>query len=186
MDDWKTPLLSGKKVVLRSLLREDLTGRYFSWLNDPETCRFNAHGRFPNGEIKMEEYLKKITTSPNDLVLAIVESNSQLHVGNISLQNINWIDRAAEYAILLGDPSSRGKGLSKEASDLILAHGFQQLNLHRIYCGTAEDNLPMQKLAKHMGMELEGRRRKALFKNDEYKDILEFGILREEFGIKTN
>jgi [ribosomal protein S5]-alanine N-acetyltransferase len=181
MNDWKTPLLSGKKVVLRSLLREDLTGRYFSWLNDPETCRFNAHGRFPNGEILMEEYLKKVTTSASDLVLAVVDLSTELHVGNISLQNISWIDRSAEYAILLGDSEHRGRGLAKEASDLILAHGFNQLNLRRIYCGTAEDNVPMQKLAHYMGMQPEGRRRQAMFKNNSYKDVLEFGILKEEF-----
>ena len=64
---------------------------------------------------------------------------------------------------------------------LILGHGFGALNLHRVYCGTSSENVPMQKLALAMGFSLEGRRREALYKNFGYLDVLEYGLLRREW-----
>ena len=40
-----------------------------------------------------------------------------------------------------------------------MKHGFEQLNLHRIYCGTSVKNIAMQKLAAALGFVQEGIRR---------------------------
>jgi [ribosomal protein S5]-alanine N-acetyltransferase len=176
-----TPFLQGKTIFLRGLTTADLTGRYFTWFNDQEVCRFNSHGRFPNSAEKMDAYYRHVTQSKNDLVLAIVDAATTAHVGNIALQSINWVDRTAEYAIVIGEKQAWGRGVGKEASDLVIKHGFEVLNLHRIYCGTSEDNDGMKKLAAHMGMKEEGRRREAIFKNGRYRDVLEYGILRSEY-----
>jgi ribosomal-protein-alanine N-acetyltransferase len=39
----------------------------------------------------------------------------------------------------------------------------------------------MKKLAAALGMKEEGRRREAAFKHAKYIDIIEFGVLREEY-----
>lgn len=174
--------LAGSTFYLRGLDERDLAGPYPSWFNDPEVCRFNSHGRSPATLPQMEAYVRKVQNSATDLVLAIVLKVGERHIGNISLQKISWVDRSAEYAIVMGDKDSWGKGIAKEASLLLLQHGFRTLNLHRIYCGTSEKNLPMQKLAAAMGMKAEGRRRQALFKEGNFQDILEYGILQEEFS----
>jgi [ribosomal protein S5]-alanine N-acetyltransferase len=177
----KIMFMKGKKVYLRGLDLSDLAGNYRSWFNDPEVCKYNSHGYFPKSNEEMERYIREISVSSHDLVLAIVAQENDRHIGNISLQNIDWISRSAEYAVILGDRDYWGKGVAKEASDLIIRHGFMELNIHRIYCGTAEDNLPMQKLAAYLGMEKEGVRKEALFKNGKYKDIYEYGIVRDKY-----
>ena len=103
------------------------------------------------------------------------------HIGNISLQNINLLSRNAELAILLGDKNYWGKGYSKEASKILVNHGFTELNLHRIYCGTSADNLAMQNIAGYLGMQQEGRRLEALYKSGKYVDIVEYGVLQRDF-----
>jgi RimJ/RimL family protein N-acetyltransferase len=175
------PFLVGTVVYLRALEKEDLTGSYFQWFNDQEVCRFNSHGRAPNNMNKMESYLQRAYNDPSLAVFAIAYRENDAHVGNICLQGINLVDRSAEYAIVLGEKDYWGKGVAKEASDLILQHGFMTLNLHRIYCGTSEENTGMQKLAGYMGMKDEGRRRQALFKNGRYVDVMEYGLLSEEW-----
>ena len=177
----KHPFLIGDVVYLRALEQEDLTGNYFQWFNDQDVCRFNSHGRSPNNPGRMSAYLERAYSDSSLAVFAIVFKENDAHVGNISLQDINLIDRSAEYAVVLGEKDYWGKGVAKEASDLILQHGFMTLNLHRIYCGTSVDNTGMQKLALYMGMKEEGRRREALFKNGCYIDLLEYGILVEEY-----
>ena len=175
------PFLIGDTIYLRGLEEQDLLQNYFQWFNDQEVCRFNSHGYFPNNVDKMREYLNKVYSSDSKLVLAIIFREDDLHIGNISLQEIDWISRSAEYAIILGEKGYWGKGIAKEASDLLLDHAFTSLNLFRVYCGTSSKNTAMQRLADYMGMKKEGVRRSALFSRGEYDDIIEYGILRDEY-----
>jgi RimJ/RimL family protein N-acetyltransferase len=172
--------LKGERIHLRALMEKDLTSSYLQWLNDEEVCRNNSHAVFPNTEQRMKTFYNSIQNQLN-VVLAIIHSDTDRHIGNVSLQNINWISRNAEFAILMGEKDFWGKGYGKEAARLIMQYGFERLNLHRIYCGTLNGNSGMIKLAASMGMIEEGRRREAIFKNGKYVDILEYGILYHEF-----
>lgn len=173
--------LAGARIYLRNLERSDVDGNYGYWLNDPEVCRFNAHHRFPYAKDDLAGYIEGLRGARDRLVLAIIDREGDQHIGNISLQNIDPLERSAEFAIVIGEKAAWGKGYSKEAARLIIGHGFAELNLHRIYCGTSADNLPMQKLALAMGFSLEGRRREALYKNFTYLDVFEYGLLRREW-----
>jgi len=177
----KLPFLIGKTIYLRGLQEEDAQGNYVQWLNDSEVCRFNAHHVFPYSREDGVEYIRNTTRAREALVLAIVLKKKDQHIGNIALQNIHAVNRSAEFAILLGEKGHWGKGHSREAALLLLKHGFQEMNLMRIYCGTSVENTAMQRLALSLGMVKEGKRRKAMFKHGQYHDILEYGILREEF-----
>ena len=50
---------------------------------------------------KLLSYIDHSRSSKNDLILAIEDKITLKHIGNISLQNINWLDRNAEIAFLL-------------------------------------------------------------------------------------
>jgi RimJ/RimL family protein N-acetyltransferase len=116
----------------------------------------------------------------DQLVLAMVLRENDQHFGNIALTHIDTVRRSAEFAILVGEKNFWSKGYGEEAGRLLLDHGFFTLNLHRICCGTFSTNVGMQRLAEKLGMQLEGRRREAAFKDNQWLDILEYGVLREE------
>ena len=172
--------LEGEKIFLRALHQDDINGGYSVWLNDPEITAFNSHGRFPMTMDKLLSYVNYTSSSKSDLILAVVDKESDKHIGNISLQNINWVDRNAEIAFLLGDKDFWSKGIMQDAGNLLINHGFKILNLHRIYCGTSSENLGMQKLAEKLKMKKEGLRKEAIFKQGQYFDIVEYGILSTE------
>jgi len=175
----KDIFLDGAHIYLRSLDEKDINGNYRYWLNDPEIIQYNSHGRFPVTPEKLIEYVKAVAQSNTALVLAIIDKETDTHIGNISLQSINWIDRNAEIAFLLGERSFWGKGIMETAGRMLISHGFETLNLHRIYCGTSSENMGMQKLAAKLGMTQEGIRHEALYKGNRYFDIVEYGILRK-------
>ena len=177
----RRPFLQGERVYLRALERSDLTERYLQWFNDAEVCAQNGHHRFPNSGALMETYLREVISGPSDLVLAIIDAGTDEHIGNIALQGIDSVARSAEYAIIVGQKDHWGGGYAAEASRLLLRHGFEELNLHRIYLGTPVGNDAMQRLAEALGMRQEGRRREAFFKAGAYHDVLEYGILASEF-----
>ena len=176
--------LKGKIVHLRALTVNDIEGNYRYWLNDEEVVHFNSHGRFPLTQDKLKDYVQSVYRSDNNLVLAVIDNKSCKHIGNISLQKIQWIDRDAEIAFLLGEKDFHGKGIMFEAGNILINHGFNALNLHRIYCGTSSENIGMQKLAVKLGMTQEGVRKEAFFKNGKYLDLVEYGILRTQVGSK--
>lgn len=173
--------LEGEKVILRPLREEDAEGRYPDWLNDAETSAGNSHHVYPYTRAQAREYLRSLNGRRDIVALAVVEKKSGLHAGNISLQSINYINRCAELAILLGEKDLRGKGLGLEASRLLAGHGFMALGLKRIELGTPEQNKGMQKIAHALGMTHEGTKRAAFFKNGHYQNILLFGLLAEEW-----
>ncbi len=177
----KQAFLTGERIYLRGLREADLDGNYIDWLNDAEICRHNSHHVFPYSRNVGADYIKNLDNNRQTLVLAICLNVTAEHIGNISLQRIDPISRQAEFAILMGEKEHWGQGYAKEAARLICDHGFNTLNLNRIYCGTSEENIAMQKLAQFMGMQKEGRRRQAQFKNGKYVDIMEFGVLKSEF-----
>jgi len=177
--------LKGIRIYLRALTEKELTDEYLQWLNDDEVCRHNSHAIFPNTEQKMKDYFNRLD-SQREVVLAIIDSEADKHIGNISLQNINWVSRNAEFAILLGDKKYWGKGYGEEAAKLIVDYGFDRLNLHRIYCGTLEENEGMKKLALKMKMKQEGLRREAIYKHGKYQNVVEYGVLRDDYLVKTD
>ncbi len=178
------PFLAGTTIYLRGLREEDLAGPWFDWFDDAEVCRFNNHHRFPNTARRMRNFLEQTAGGPQSLVLAVCDAATDAHLGNVSLDRIDLVNSSAEFSIVIGDPAAWGRGVGTEAGRLLLNHGFQELGLKRIGCGTSEENLGMQKLAIHLGMREEGRRRQAMYKNGRFLDILEYGVLREEFLLK--
>jgi ribosomal-protein-alanine N-acetyltransferase len=176
----KDIFLQGPNIYLRALNEQDILGNYSTWLNDTEITKYNSHGRFAMTAEKLLNFVQMSSQSNTSLVMAVVNRENDIHIGNISLQSINWIDRNAEIAFLLGEKAFWGKGVMLEAGKLIIEHGFNSLNLHRIYCGTSSQNLGMQKLAEKLEMTIEGIRKEALFNSGKYNDIIEYGILNKK------
>lgn len=162
---------------VRPLMMSDLQGAYPSWFEDQEVSRYNSHGKF----FKTESYFRSFIETLDDerqIVWAICHA-SDGHIGNIALQDLSFVNRNAEFAILLGDKRHWGKGVGLAAGRQIIEHGFQKLNLQRVHCGTAETNRGMIALALGLGMVEEGRRRRHLFLEGQWVDLIEFGVLRD-------
>ena len=177
----KNSFIVGEKVYLRPITKKDLNENYREWFNDEEVCRYNFHHRFPNYDENMKEYFDNVIKSKKNLILAICDKETDKHIGNVALEDINPVDRFAEFAIVLGDKSFWGKGAGREATMLILKHGFEELNLNRIQCGTLDDNVGMQKVAATVGFKEEGRYRQGAWKRGAFKDIIRYGLVRNEF-----
>ena len=164
---------------VRPLVEADLDGPYPGWFEDQEVCRFNSHGKFFRTREWFRDYVASLNGS-DKIVWAICHA-ADGHIGNISLQDISVINRTAELAILLGDKRHWGKNVGVLTGRQLLEHGFDKLDLMRVYCGTAATNEGMKRLALRLGMQLEGTRRQHLYLDGNRVDMVEYGILRNEF-----
>lgn len=161
------------------LRQEHVEGPYLDWFNDQEVCRFNSHGTFPLARAAAQLFVEQANSATN-LTWAI-EHVDYGHIGNISLSNLSFVNRSADFGILIGRREHSGCGVGYRAARTLFNHGFNKMNLERIACGTAESNTAMIRLALKLGMMEEGRRRNALFLEGRHVDIVEFGLLRNEF-----
>jgi len=125
----------------------------------------SEHAQFPHSRRDLEIYAESRNSSPSHVWLAITESQSGLHVGNIELFDIDWVHRKCKYAVILGEKAARGKGYALEASFLLLRHAFSKLNLNRVELGVHEHNIPARKLYERLGFAEEGKQRQAFFRN---------------------
>lgn len=176
----QNPFLVGEKIYLRTIEESDLNEEYQGWFNDSEVCKFNDHHRYPMYREQLADYYKMVIEPRTAIVLAIIDKETDKHFGNISLQSLDMINRSAELAIIIGDKNAWGKGVGGEACRLLIGHGFDQLNLHRIYCGTSEENIGMQTLVKKLNFKEEGLLREAQFKSGKYVNYILFSLLEHE------
>ncbi len=174
------PFLKGNGFYLRELRETDLSGDWYQWLNDAEVTRFQNKKIFPNSRERQSAYYESLAASQSDVVLAIADSDSHRHIGNVGLHKIDWVHRSAELGILLGEREFWGKKIGKQAWALISEYGFTTLNLHRIYAWVVEGNTASLKCAQAAGFKEEGFIREMFYKEGRYLGAHYMNALRED------
>jgi RimJ/RimL family protein N-acetyltransferase len=176
-------MLKGKRVLLRPVTRSDIV-YFLKWFNDAEIVQYVGL-YLPMTEMSEEKFVEELgttrATSDIILVIEVVEGDSARPIGNCGLHQISPKDHDAVFGIVIGEKDHWGKGYGTEAGRLLLDYGFQQLNLHRISSSALAFNERSIKLHKKLGFVEEGRLRQAMFKNGQYHDRVEFGMLRNEW-----
>lgn len=178
--------LVGQKVYLRPLEREDLKGDYRNWVNDHEITRYIEAGTFPLADDDLQTFFEENLHSPNSVLFAIVEKETNKHIGNAQVKNINWLHRTAGRGIMIGNKSCWGKGYGLEVVNLLNKYIFEYLNLNKFKSSTCADNIAVQRINERAGYELEGTGRQEFFYDGTYHDRVYWSILKSEYMALTN
>ena len=173
--------ITGEKVYLRPLESDDLNAKYLGWLNDPEVNRYLEIGLFPYTKHQLEQYYDRLAETTNNVILAVAEKATDLHIGNVKLEPINWVHRTAVFGILIGDKSKWGNGYGTEATKLALDYAFDRLNLRKVSLGVVVDNTAAFKTYQKLGFVVEGTKRQEVFLCGDFMDVLWMGLLKEEY-----
>jgi len=172
-------MLKGTNLTLRAVIRDDLP-HYVQWFSDPDVTRHLLWFKPVNMDVENEWYERQLKDSTT-LNFAIVITATQKHIGSVSLGRIDHKNQVAELGIVIGDKSEWGKGYCREAIRLLLAYGFNTLNLNRIYLHVFTENIAGKKCYEHCGFKLEGELREANFSNGNYINHYIMSVLRREF-----
>lgn len=85
-----------------------------------------------------------------------------------------------ELGIELFDPQDRGKGLGREAVELLTAYAFDQLEAHRVQLGTDLENVGMRRVAERLGFRFEGTMRGFMPTPDGPRDYALYAITKPD------
>ena len=178
----KNCFLIGKSIHLRTLTKEDIKGdRWVKWLNDQKNTYYMTNGTYPATEESQEDFFNNVVLDPKNLILGICLNSNQEHIGNLGLHNIDLFTRKAELGIILGESSEQKKGLSTEAIKLIVSHGFNRLNLHKVYLRTHEENIAAIKTFEKVGFKVEGIIREEFYHYRRWANSVYMGLLEDDF-----
>ena len=168
-------------LYLREIERTDLP-LINQWRNDPELISLLGANFFFIGAGIDERWFDGYLANRDKAVrLAMVVGQERKHIGNVQLTSIHATNRTAEFSIFIGDKAYQSGGYGPVATQQLLAHGFNDLNLNRIYLTLMVDNERAHRMYLRLGFQEEGRQRQAVFKGGRYHDVLEMALLREDF-----
>ena len=101
-------------------------------------------------------------------------------IGQISLKNIRWFNRKAEFAVFI-KKDFRGRGLGKQILEQLMEYVFLTMNLHRLEAEVIAYNTTMIELLNKTGFRQEGELREAKYFKGKYYSIFRYAILRREY-----
>ena len=178
-------MIVGDRVRLRAIERSDLPS-YVKWLNDPEV-RSSLSLIMPLSQTDEENWFDLLQKrEPYERPQAIEiqpdpKKDEWVHVGNIGLFGFDWINRLAEVGLHIGEKKYWDQGFGTRVMKLILKHGFQTLNLNRIWLRVFDYNPRAIRTYEKTGFKVEGKYRQGIFHMGEYHDVIIMGILRSEW-----
>jgi RimJ/RimL family protein N-acetyltransferase len=143
--------IPGRRLRLRLLERADLP-LTLAWRNQPEIRRWFVHAAplTPDGHA---QWFERYRQDDADFVF-VIEETERFHrpVGQVALYRIDWARRTAEYGrLLIGEPEAVGRGLAREATELLLTYAFDVLDLERIELHVFPDNAPARAIYRRCG-----------------------------------
>jgi [ribosomal protein S5]-alanine N-acetyltransferase len=164
-DDWE---------LMAAWWREPVYQRYYEERDDIDAVVRDLVGRFLHAQSQQPRRAWQ---------LAIVERDAGPDgpiIGNVGIRINNPELREANVGYELS-PTRWGRGYATEAARAILAFGFEELRLHRVWAECVADNTGSARVLEKLGMRREACFREHQWYRDRWWDTLIYAILDREW-----
>lgn len=172
-------IIEGDCIYLRNVRMNDVTEKYYQWLNCPETNQYLESRYTPQSLESISNYIKTMNSKEDEPFFAICWKNNQKHIGNIKLGPVNWIHKRADIGLLIGEKKYWRRGVATEAIRLVGNYAFKNLNLNKLTAGCHVKNIGSVRAFQKAGFTIEGERKKHSFVDGEYLDTVLLGLLNQ-------
>lgn len=164
-------MLTGDKIVLRPICYDDWE-KTLKWRNDLFLKSSTMSHPFPvTQEMEKKWYEETLSRKDNSFIpFSLIGKDSNQLLGYFSLNNINWISRIAFVSGLIGEKKDIGKGIGKEAVELLLKYAFEHLNLQKV-CAYVIQSHPALNTWISTGAKIEGTLHNHFFTRGKYVDV---------------
>lgn len=151
------------------------------WRNNKNLIDFlGAPFRYINEDVDYNWYNNYLDSRSNNIRCSIVNEDD-IVVGLISILSIDYINQTGVLNVMIGDSNNYNKGIGSFAIKKIIEHAFNNLNLRRIELEALESNTRARHVYEKIGFIKEGVKRKAVYKNGKFVDVVMYAILKDEF-----
>ena len=175
------PAFQSDRLILRALkmsdaadlfacCREPEISRYSEWYPHPDLAHSRAYISW-----MLSEYRRKEGTT-----FAVCRRESGRLIGTCSYIGLDLEHKVSELGYCLAK-DSWGMGYGAEAAFILLDHGFRRLGLHRMEARVMPENERSVRVLEKLGMEREGRMRKAIYCKGADHNLDLYAITDERF-----
>ncbi|MFS0837212.1 GNAT family N-acetyltransferase [Paenibacillus sp. 1P03SA] len=140
--------------------------------------------KYPLTALQLDAYMEGANDPERSerLIYKVIDSENDLPVGHISIGNIDRHNRSARIGkVLVGHTASRGRGTGQAMIREALRIGFGELRLHKMTLGVFDFNEAAIRCYEKEGFVKEGFIRDARRMGDAYWNLIEMGILENEW-----
>ena len=164
-------------MTLRRLKEKD-ANYMLEWMHDEEIInQFEQDFKKYN----LEDCIKFIKNSnTNDNMHFAIANDNDEYLGTISLKNISYKNRNAEYAISMRK-SAHGTGVAMEATKELLNKAFNELSLEKVYLNVLDKNCRAIRFYNKVGFKKEAVFEKHIRFDHTWLNLLWFRIFKDEF-----
>lgn len=168
-----------ERLIIRDFTADDWEDVHI-YAKDPLVTRYMLWG--PNTEEETKSFIARVLAYQQvqprlgyELAVTLRENNWLIGGCGIHLEGRNG---EIGYSFR---PEYWRQGYATEASQALLAQGFNQFGLHRIYATCRPDNIGSAKVLEKIGMTKEGFLREHLWSKNKYHSSFLFSILEHEY-----
>ncbi len=179
-DLWRPAAIPGTLVTLRRHRQENLP-HVVRWYRDPELARLTRYQTRPMAVEEIESFFRNRLLSSEALAYAIHERESERLIGVTTFSSLDPDNGSALFHITIGEADVWGHGYGTEAVELMLRHAFERLGLHRVGLSVFAFNERAVRSYLKAGFREEGRLRDAVWRDGEWWDEIQMGILEREW-----
>ncbi len=178
------------RIRLRAAEREDIP-TFVRWINDPEVTE-DLLFAMPMSHAAEEQWFDAMMSNPTSehtLVIELPDADSDgdfRPIGNCQFLNIDWRNRSSEVGIMIGEKDCWNQGYGTETMQCLLEHGFNTLNLHRIWLQVIDKNKRGIRAYEKAGFKHEGIYRQAHYQHGRYYDILLMSAIKDEWALNKS
>jgi len=178
--------LTTDRLILRPYRESDFEAVH-EYGSDPEVVRYTSFG--PNTEEDTRSFLRRALEAAQeeprlDYGFAIILQAENRLIGGCGLHRSGTHPRIAELGYVL-HRNYWGRGYATEAARALLAFGFEELSLHRIFARCDPANVASARIMEKIGMQREGHLREAEWHKERWWDLLLYAILDYEWKRRT-
>lgn len=174
------PTLSSPRLTLRVVTPEGYNHALEN-LNDLELMEFFGTDEAGIAKEKFRYNGGLVTFNRSFVSFYIIENASNKVIGWCGFHTWYTEHNRAEIGYFLNDDLHKQKGYMSEVLPVVLAYGFEQMNLHRVEALLDDNNVGSKRLLQKNGFVYEGCLREHYYVDGVPDDSVIYGLLKHEF-----
>jgi RimJ/RimL family protein N-acetyltransferase len=169
--------IQGRSVKLR-LMNEGDAPAIVRWRNHPAVAKWLIQWQLLTEEKHLEYF--QSARKRGEVLLSFLDLQNNL-IGTGAIYDFDHYRKVAGWGRLCMNPEGEQSLAAIEASYLALRYGFERLSLSRLHGSCSVGNRAAIRLLEFMGFRQEGLRPQHLAAPDGYRDVVEYGLLHDDF-----
>lgn len=137
---------------------------------------------YPYTVEKVEEWINshsELIKNGDVYPLAVMLKNENQLIGTMTIR-IDKVHNKGELAYWIGK-DFWGQGFATEMAKAMLAFGFNELNLNRIWAPVMKKNIASAKVMQKIGLSYEGTLKEDVLRWGNYEDVEVYGMLKKDY-----